>query len=258
MAPLAIMVHGAGGGGWEWIVWKAEFERLGYEVRTPTLTSPDLTNTKLTDYVDQVVRSAGGRRPAVLVGASMGGMLALLAAPRLNPERLVLVCSTVPAPIYRNPKAKYPPILRWKNGPYSDTVASMPDSTEEMRRFAHPRWRDEAGSVLTAIARGIPAQPPTMPTLVIVPEGDGDIPPARQRALARWARAETISYPGMSHVGPLLSTKADKVAWDVLTWLGPNRLGQNRGWDRLRSHPRLGHSTGQSASEPPLTQVAPL
>ncbi|RYG34674.1 alpha/beta hydrolase [bacterium] len=226
MAPLAIFVHGAGGGGWEWIVWKREFERLGYEVRSPDLlpVKGGLAKTKLGDYVDQVVRSAGGRRPTVLVGASMGGMLALLAAPRLKPEKLVLVCSTVPASIYRNPKANYPPLIRWANGSYSDTVASMPDSTEEMRRFAHPRWRDESGAVLTRIAQGVWAKPPTMPTLVVIPEADGDIPPARQAALARWAKAEKKGYPGMSHVGPLLSKKAEQVAWDVLTWLGASRL----------------------------------
>lgn len=222
MAPLAIFVHGAGGGGWEWIVWKAEFERLGYEVRTPDLQSAPkgLAATRLEDYVNQVVKTAGGRRPTVLVGASMGGMVALLAAPRLKPEKLVLVCSTVPGNLFRDPKASYPPIIPWANGSYADTVASMPDATEAMRRFAHPRWRDESGTVLTQIRRGVIVKPPAMPTLVVIPGADTDVPVARQRALAKWARADMKTYAGMSHVGPLLSRKAERVVWDVLTWLG--------------------------------------
>ena len=30
--PLAVMVHGAGGGGWEYFLWEPVFERAGYEV----------------------------------------------------------------------------------------------------------------------------------------------------------------------------------------------------------------------------------
>lgn len=220
--PLAIMVHGAGGGGWEYKFWKPVFEEAGYRVVAPDLqpVAGGLASTKLSDYVDQIVRAAGAT-PDVLVGASMGGVLVLKAAERLKPKTLVLVCSTLPAgvPSGSAKKAKYPAVVRWAGGPYKDTVDSMPDSDEPTRRFSHPRWRDESGEVLNEIAQGVTVAKPRCRVLSVIPEGDDTISPRDQISLARWAGADILAYNGMSHVGPLLSTRSSEVAQQVVEWL---------------------------------------
>src|SRR5579862_8363577 len=76
--PVAVMIHGAGGGGWEYKFWKPVFEKAGYRVVTPDLMPAQggLAKTTFQDYVDQIV-AAGGEHPSVLIGASMGGVLVL-------------------------------------------------------------------------------------------------------------------------------------------------------------------------------------
>ena len=219
--PVAVMIHGAGGGGWEYKFWQTRFEQDGYRVIAPDLrpVNGDYAKTKLSDYVSQIV-AASGAQPDVLIGASMGGVLVLKAAEQLHPRAIVLVCSTLPAGLVPKSEAKpYPDIIRWAGGPYSDTLASMPDSDEQTRRFAHPRWRDESGQVLNAIHDGVPVTKPECPVLSIIPDADDTIPSENQVVLSKWAKSDVLRFAGMSHVGPLLSTKATVVAEAVLGWL---------------------------------------
>ncbi|MCC7102808.1 MAG: alpha/beta hydrolase [Fimbriimonadaceae bacterium] len=218
-APLAVMVHGAGGGGWEYDFWRPVFERAGYRVETPTLAPgpQGLGKTTFADYTKQV-ESLG--RPDVLIGASMGGVLVLKAAAKLRPRCLVLVCSGLPAGISPMEIASpYPEVIRWKGGPYEDTVASMPDSDEETRRWAWIRWRDESGAVLNEIRTGVSVTLPKARTLSVIPLADDTVSPADQMKLARWVKADILQFEGMSHVGPLLSTNARDVAKLVVKWL---------------------------------------
>ena len=66
------------------------------------LISPwvDITNTNpdIADYVDAVVTAAAGRTDVVVVGQSLGGFTAPLAAQRLGARGLVLVNAMVPRP----------------------------------------------------------------------------------------------------------------------------------------------------------------
>lgn len=178
-----------------------------------------LAKTTLDDYVVQVARTAG-TKPDVLIGASMGGVLVLKAAERLEPKAIVLVCSAAPAAVAekRQPRV-FPDVVEWKNGPYEDTVAAMPDSDEATRRWAHRLWRDESGAVLTALSKGVEADKPKCPVLAVIPEADDTVPPKTQQAIAKWAAADTLRFHNMSHVGPLLSTRAPEVARSVLAWL---------------------------------------
>jgi pimeloyl-ACP methyl ester carboxylesterase len=219
------MIHGAGGGGWEFREWKRLFESAGYRVVAPDLmpSKEGLAKTTLDDYVLQVARTAG-TKPDVLIGASMGGVLVLKAAERLEPKAIVLVCSAPPAPVgVRMEPRNYPEIIEWKNGPYEDTVAAMPDSDEATRRWAHELWRNESGAVLRALSKGVETDKPKCPVLVVIPEADDTVPPETQQALAKWAAADTLRFHEMSHVGPLLSTRAPEVARSVLEWLRARR-----------------------------------
>lgn len=219
--PQIVMIHGAGGGGWEYHYWKPVFERAGYKVVAPDLqpSKNGLAKTTLSDYVDQVVRAAAGK-PTILIGASMGGMVALKASEKIKPVRLVLVSSTLPKQVLPdNPGQIYPPVIRWKNGPYKDTVDSMPDCDAATWKFAFPRWRDESGAVLNEISGGVLVQKPTCPVLSVIAEGDHTVPPAKQQELAAWAGADTLRFNGMSHVGPLFSRRRVEVANAILVWL---------------------------------------
>lgn len=227
--PVAVMIHGAGGGGWEYHYWRPVFEKAGFRVVAPDMmpSSHGLAETTFDDYVEQVVKAAG-KSPDVLIGASMGGSLVLKAAETCKPKTLILVCTSIPAFPGRSSSTKepsYPAVVKWANGPFQDTVDSMPDSDAATHRFAHPKWRDESGKVLESISKGVSVKKPAVPTLLIIPESDDTVPPSEQQALANWIGADTHRYAGMSHVGPLFSRRRGEVAAAAVKW-ATNRLAR--------------------------------
>ena len=161
----------------------------------------------------------------------MGGMLALKIAERIESSAVILLCSTYPKEVkdlllsctnditQHMPSKLYPPIIRWASSTVQDTIDSLPDSDTETHLYAASLWRDESGGVLNTIAEGISCIKPTCPVLVVIPEADDTIHPSLQRELARYMQADILSYPHMSHVGPLLSTNAQNVAQDVIDWI---------------------------------------
>ncbi|MCE7988331.1 MAG: alpha/beta fold hydrolase [Caldilinea sp. CFX5] len=221
MQTTAVMIHGAGGGGWEYVRWQPIFTAAGYAVIANDLlpAADGLLITTFDDYCHQVRTWLPPQQRIILIGASMGGILALKVAAAIQPAALVLVNSVPPAGVGAPRTGKsYPPIVQWANGPLEDTRSALFDSDEATIQWAWPRWRDELGAVLNAMAAGIPVQRPTCPTLVVLGEQDTDIPYQTGLALATWAGADVLLYHGMSHVGPLLSRRAAEVARMVVTW----------------------------------------
>jgi pimeloyl-ACP methyl ester carboxylesterase len=224
VAPhIALFVHGAGGGGWEWNAWRPVFEKAGYRCIAEDLipTKGGIASTRFADYVAQVEQMGKSHRAGklVLVGASMGGILALKAAESLHPDAIVLVNSVGPAGI-GTPKAKqYPKVIEWSKGTLQETRDSMPDSDEATIQFAFRHWRDESGAVLEEISKGIEVKPPKCPVLCVLGDRDTDVPNAVGFEMAKRFGGIVDVFPDMSHVGPLLGTRAANVADAVVTWL---------------------------------------
>ncbi len=221
---VAVMIHGAGGGGWEYRFWKPAFERAGWQVIAPDLVPAKggLKQTKFTDYVDQVISWVPKKHgKVVLIGASLGGILALKAAERIKPGAVILINGVSPAGVdpAKRKSDPIPDVIRWANGPLKDTRDAMPDSDEATILWAHPQWRDESGSVLRTTRAGVKTTPPTCPVLVVIGTKDTDIPPATSRATATWARADVFEYANTSHVGPLLGRRAKEIAEACATWI---------------------------------------
>lgn len=213
--PTAVMIHGAGGGGWEYDKWRPVFERAGWKVVARDLmpASGGLAKTTLDDYVRQVESWCPKTGEFVLIGASMGGRIALEVATHLKPKGIVLVNSVPPEGMSGR---TYPMVVKWANGPLKDTQDSMPDSDRQTILWAWPKWRNESGAVLKAISVGGKISRPSCPMIVVIGESDLDIPPAKSFAVARRFHAKVLKYKGMSHVGPLLSRRAGEVAQDVV------------------------------------------
>ena len=216
------MIHGAGGGGWEYDKWKPVFERAGWTVIARDLKplNNDYAATQLDDYVSQVVNWTPKHGRVYYVGASMGGLLALKAQERRPVTGIVLVNSVAPLEVdVKRKTANNPPIVRWANGPLKDTEDAMPDSDSKTIRWAWKRWRDESGTVMNQITEGVSAQNPLCSVLVMLGEADTDVPHATGLALAKWTGATVKSYPKMSHVGPLMSRRATEVAQFAADWI---------------------------------------
>lgn len=224
--PVVVMVHGAGGGGWEYDFWKPVWQKAGFTVIAKDLEpiGGDYGKTTFDDYEKQVEswgsEAVKAKKPLVLVGASMGGILALKAAEHLHPAAIVLVNSVPPKGVVEPKDAPpLPDIVRWKGGPVQDTRDSLPDGDEQTVQYCVPRWRDESGTVMNSIRAGISAEKPTCPVLVVIGKADTDVPPASSQALAKWAGADAFCYEGTSHIGPLFGFRRVEIASQVISWV---------------------------------------
>lgn len=223
-AATVVCVHGAGGGGWEWGIWARVLAVRGLGVVAPDLVPPEAGVAAATfeDYRTQVAdwcRGAGG--DVVLIGASLGGLLALAVAHEIKPAALVAINALPPAGVLARPLyAPRPAVVPWgSERSLATTRRAMPDGDDAARLYALRRWRDESGAVLNAAREGIAVETPRCPALVLASERDADVPVAAQRALAVRLAADFRLIPQASHVGPLLGRTAADVAMRTADWL---------------------------------------
>lgn len=216
----AVLVHGAGGGAWEWNLWRGVLQARGMAVSTPDLAAgpAGLAATGLEDYAMQVVAALGALpRPRALVGASLGGLLALRCAGLA--DALVLVNPLPPMPwsdtLPPGEEADVVPLRQTAR--LAGTRRALPDSDDATALFAFRHWRDESGRVLRE-ARGARVERPACPMLGIASANDEDVPAELTGALAAAWGAECWLVAG-GHVSPLLGRQAPALAARVVDWL---------------------------------------
>src|SRR5438093_13012459 len=84
--PPLLLVHGAANSSRVWVFWRQALERRGWTTLALDLrghgerAGPDLGATRMADYAEDVVLAARTLpRPPVLLGWSMGGLVAIMA-----------------------------------------------------------------------------------------------------------------------------------------------------------------------------------
>jgi pimeloyl-ACP methyl ester carboxylesterase len=203
MAETIMMVHGMCGGSWVWDNYKSYFEQKGYQCIRPALRyhdtdpqkSPDprVGTTSLLDYAEDLEREIRKRRiTPVLMGHSMGGLLAQILASRGLAKALVLLSPAAPAGIsYTQPKMAKDlwSIARqwgWWRKPirptFNESVYLELDllSAEE-RKAVYDKWVHDSGRALFEIgvwfldtkrAARVDASKLACPVLVVAGSGD--------------------------------------------------------------------------------------
>ena len=225
----ALLVHGGGGGGWEWNVWRGVLEAARMQVHAPDLqASPrGLADTGFDDYAAQVCDAlARLPRPRALVGASLGGLLAMACADGADgADALVLVNPLPPSPWHAQlPRREWPDVVPWqRDARLTGTHRAMPDADEATALFAFRHWRDESGRAMREAYAGVTVERPACPVLCIASMVDDDVPPALTSALATEWEASLLRATSVSHVGPLLGRGAADCAAQVRTWLSRHR-----------------------------------
>jgi pimeloyl-ACP methyl ester carboxylesterase len=99
-----VMVHGAFCGGWAFEHFRTPFEAAGFDVAAPDLrghgegqSSSAVVGVSMSDYAADIARLCGEfAEPPVLLGHSMGGLVAQLAARKAKIRALVLLAPSPP------------------------------------------------------------------------------------------------------------------------------------------------------------------
>lgn len=221
-ATAALAIHGAGGGGWEWALWQRVWRAHGRTLQAPDLMPADsgLAQTRLTHYLAQMRDAATTLRQPVLVGASLGGLIALAIAADVEASVLILVDPLPPRGIVPRPAVRAWPhdIIPWgSRRRFASTQRALFDADEAARLYAFRRWRDESAAVVREAAAGIEIVAPRCPVLVIACDGDEAVPTAASLALSQRLGAEFWPCDS-SHVGPLLGRGAAAIAARALAW----------------------------------------
>ncbi|NWH07034.1 MAG: alpha/beta hydrolase [Alphaproteobacteria bacterium] len=105
--PPIVMIHGAFCAGWAFDAFRQPFEAAGYEVHAPDLRhhghSPraqppaSLGTTSVLDYAADLRRFiAGLHAPPILIGHSMGGLLAQMLASQIEVQAIALIAPSAP------------------------------------------------------------------------------------------------------------------------------------------------------------------
>ena len=105
--PVIVMIHGMFVGPWCWDPYRNYFEQRGYRVITPTLRyhdlplgsppNPGLMETGIRDYVTDLEKEvrALDQKP-IIIGHSMGGLIAQLLASKGLARATILIAPAVP------------------------------------------------------------------------------------------------------------------------------------------------------------------
>jgi pimeloyl-ACP methyl ester carboxylesterase len=241
-SPL-IMVHGAFCAGWAFDDFRAPFETAGYRCLTPNLRGhgpgESVAGVSMGDFAKDIAALAAAQpEPPILIGHSMGGLVAQMAAARAKVRALILLA---PSPPWGIPGGSLEEaasaVSLYALGPfwlqaiqpdYSAAASYSLDRLDKPKRKAvFARMVPESGRAMwetlnwwldpfmTTLA---PPHKITAPVLAMAGERDMIHPAATVRQVATRLGGETRVLPGMSHW--LLSEPGwETIADECLEWL---------------------------------------
>lgn len=244
--PPVVMVHGAFCAGWTFERFRRPFEAAGHRVLAPDLpghgTGESPAGLSMRDYAEAVVEVCRSLdQPPVLVGHSMGGLVACLAAARTPITALALLAPSAPWGITgASMEEAASAIGLYALGPYW-LQAIPPDRTlaeqfsldrlpADERAAAFARMTPESGRALFETLNWwldpmLTTQVGSSSAPVLAVAGGRDVihPPATVRQTAQRLGATFELFPQMSHWLPG-EPGWDDVADACLAWLAGDGL----------------------------------
>lgn len=237
--PPILLLHGVFGSPSLLQPWSTFFETRGFQVHTPALPGRDpsrdevLAVTGIQDCFAVALSAYDRITPApVVIGHSMGGLLAQKIAAARSPRAAVLLASIPPGTLWPQLRALphlfpvLPAVLAGRPFlPSERTLRQVPLSTlsvHEQDRLV-PRLVRDSGRVFREMSLGasstrVDASEVTCPVLCVSAGQDRNVAPWIARRIAARYHAEHQLHPGLPH-WIIAESAVDEVAAPVLAWL---------------------------------------
>jgi pimeloyl-ACP methyl ester carboxylesterase len=233
-----LLVHGMQGGSWYLRTWLYAAAHAGWDAWALNLRGhhgsrpvQDLGRVSVLDYVEDVHDCLRTLREAVVIGHSMGGLVAQKVAEGGRVRAAVFVASAPPKGI----RALAGPVL-WRMPRYAMSILRSrpfmiaPDDaaallgnrmTAEQQAWAYPQLVAESGRAAREMALGSIAVDPAgirCPTLVLGAEHDRITPASVERRIAAHYGSEYLEAVGHAHM-LMLEEGWELLFGQVLSWL---------------------------------------
>jgi pimeloyl-ACP methyl ester carboxylesterase len=192
--PQAVLlVHGACTGPWIFEGWASWFP--GAAVSAIDLQAGlQLARASMELYTGAIIAEAGRLPwPLLLCGHGMGGLVALMAAPTLRPELLVLI-------------APFPPADVGGSHPEITVSPGVYEPEEPERSDVRVRLRSDSALARAERLRGISVPPPLRCRSVVVLGDSSKAAPG----VARLYGSEVLSFSGLDHLGLVLAPQVPR------------------------------------------------
>jgi pimeloyl-ACP methyl ester carboxylesterase len=234
--PPLLFIHGAFTRAARWRSWIDWFRDAGFTCVAPSLPAHDppdmaaLARLTFDDYVEAMVAAhAALPVPPVIVGSSMGGLIAQHVAARTNSAGLVLISS---APPWRGggKMAAVPYALSYflpvllgralRGNKDAALKLVLHDLSEEEKAEFMAIFADESGAAYRSMVYGlapIAGGAVKCPVLCLSASGDRLFRPVVAERLAAFYKAKHLIYPG----GHTLASAAirDEIGADIVDWI---------------------------------------
>jgi pimeloyl-ACP methyl ester carboxylesterase len=233
--PPIVLVHGAANSAAVWTYWGEALaadgwptymiDLRGHGASTPT----DLSKTSMRDYLADVRQLTGQlRERPIIVGWSMGGLVAMMAAEAGLARACVGLAPSTPVEAMDTMAwlrvGEFGPEEYGITSPEPDDQPAMPDLDREERLIALGSLGRESRYARDERQRGIVIRSMPCPLLIVTGTDDRQWP--RERYANLHLPAEHLVMEGASHWGLVLNRRALATAIPaVLKWLESRREG---------------------------------
>jgi pimeloyl-ACP methyl ester carboxylesterase len=217
--PQVLLIHGMFGGAWMWEPYQTLLARHGYESHALNLRGhhgsrpvSDIGKVSMSEYVDDVLEVARGLRRPIVIGHSMGGLIAQKVAEQGICRALVLIGSAPPRWIpalsglllrhlvkYLRELFLMQPLLPGRDAAEALMFNRTPkaQADDEYDRLVPESGR--AGLEIAIGAHAVHAPRITAPVLVVTGREDRFVVSRVARAIARKYHAELREYDSFAH-----------------------------------------------------------
>lgn len=235
--PPFVLVHGAANAARVWTYWQPALAAAGVasyavDLRGHGDSAPtDLSGTSMHDYADDVCAVLEQlARPAIVVGWSMGGLAAMLAAERGGVAGCVGLAPSAPAlRVDASIRLRYGEFGSEEYGITSMDPArqpAMPDLDGEEREVALASLCRESRYARDERAAGVVIESLPCPLLIVTGTADAQWPRSRYNELH--LPADYRSAEGASHWGLVLNKRVlAALVPEVLTWARSTVFGES-------------------------------